>query len=72
MKPHNWWAFALIASLLIIGWSLVLPLRYDLEHPAPKHVEVRRRAVAVVFAVLWVWIPYWGPHVLNLIDWACK
>jgi len=72
MNPHNWWAVALIATLLIVGWSLALPLRYDLECPQPRHIEIRGRILTAAAAVLLVWSPYWGPYVFNFIEWACQ
>lgn len=72
MKPHNWWAVALIGSLFNIAWAVLAPLKYDLQSTEPKHVVVRYRVISTAaFIALW-WTPYWGPHALNFIDWACK
>lgn len=72
MKPQNWWAVALIASLLTLAWAVLAPLKYSLQMPEPKHVAVRDRVISsAAFIALW-WTPYWGPYVLNFIDWVCK
>lgn len=72
MKPQNWWAVALIASLLTLAWAVLAPLKYDLQTPEPKHVAVRDRVIsAAVIIAVW-WSPYWGPYALNFIEWTCR
>jgi hypothetical protein len=72
VNPHNWWVIASVVTLATVAIGCVTPLRYDIELPASKSSEVRDRLVTCAFIISLAWSPYWGPHALQFVTWACK